>query len=137
MSESQNVMSFRIERMRRAPRNWIYWIALFTLLNGIFLLIGQDFLVLAGLVVPFLLQAAWPHFAAAIVFAAFAYFSSQSRALLPVGFVIYVGDALLAAYIGLWAGVIMHFVVLALVGIPLAVAHNLAKQSPSQTLEDG
>lgn len=134
MSESQNesVISFRVERMRRAPRNWTYWVAFFTFLNGLFLLIGQDFLILAGLVAPFLLTAAWPHFAAAAVFAALAYFSSKFRALLAVGLAIYIADTLLAAYLGLWSGFVMHLVVLVLVSIALVGSRRLAKQLAPQ-----
>jgi hypothetical protein len=131
-SQSESVISFRVERMRRAPRNWTYWVAFFTFLNGLFLLIGQDILILAGLIAPFLLPTASSHFIAAAVFAALAYFSSRLRALLAIGLVIYIADTLLAAYLGLWSGFVMHVVVLALVGIALSVARRLARQLASQ-----
>ena len=126
-----NVMAFRIERMRRAPRNWTCWIALFTALNGVFLALQQDFLILAGLVVPFVISGtAVPHFIAAAVFAALAYASSRSRAALVAAAVIYVLDAALATYAGLWAGVVMHLVVFGFVGMALAGARQLEKQRP-------
>ena len=127
--QDPNVIAFRIERMRRAPRNWTYWIALFTALNGVFLALQQDFLILAGLVVPFVISAtAVPHFIAAAVFAALAYVSLRSRASLVPAAAIYALDAALAAYAGLWAGVVMHLVVFAFVGMALAGARQLEKQ---------
>ena len=126
------MIAFRIERMRRAPRNWTHWIALFTALNGVFLALQQDFLILAGLVVPFVVsESAAPHFIAAAVFAALAYASSRSRGALIPAAAIYVLDAALAAYAGLWAGVVMHLVVFAFVGMALAGARQLEKQRPA------
>jgi hypothetical protein len=137
VSEVQSVTAFRVERMRRAPRNWTYWVAFFTLLNGVFLAAGQDVLILAGLVFPFLLGSAWPHFLLAVFFAALAYFSAHSRGLLVAGLVIYVTDALLAAYLDLWAGLVMHIVVLAFVGMALAGARQLSKQLEPATQSGG
>ena len=122
--------------MRRAPRNWTYWVAVFTAINGVFLALQQDFLVLAGLVVPFVISTtSTPHFIAAAVFAALAYGSSRSRAALVPALAIYVLDAGLAAYAGLWAGVVMHLLVLAFVGIALTGARQLGKQLASPLTE--
>ena len=137
VSEVQSVAAFRVERMRRAPRNWTYWVAFFTLLNGVFLALGQDILILAGLVFPFLLGSAWPHFLAAVFVAAMAYFSARLSGLLAAGLVIYIGDALLAAYLDLWPGLVMHIVVLAFVGMALAGARQLSKQLEPATQGSG
>jgi hypothetical protein len=124
--------------MRRAPRNWTYWVSLFTLLNGVFLSMGQDVLILAGLVAPFLVGHAWPHFAAAAFYASLAYFSASSRFPLVVALVLYVADALLTVYLELWSGLIMHLVVLALVGVALAGARLLSRQlAPAAQASDG
>lgn len=131
MSEAQSVRAYRVERMRRAPRNWTYWVAFFTLLNGVFLGIGQDILILAGLVAPFLVGGAWPHFVAALVLAALAFHAVKLRWLLIIGLLVYVADAILAIYLGLWAGMVMHILVLVFVGFALLTARSLSRQVPA------
>ncbi len=112
----QSVLDFRAQRLRRAPRNWTYWVAGFTAVNGLFLVMQQDFMILAGLVAPFAMPGAAPHLVAAGLFAAMAYLSTRLPKILIIAVIIYIADAIFAASAQLWAGVVMHAVVLGIVG---------------------
>jgi len=114
--------------MSGAPRRWTYWVALFTAVNGLLLLLQQDLTFLAGLVAPFAFNGPAPHFVAALVLASIAYLSSRVRPILFVGLILYIVDSLFAAYLKLWSGVIMHFIVLVLVGISIAASRRLKAQ---------
>ena len=54
VDQSQNpaVLAYRLERLRRAPRSWLYCVAVFTAVNGIMLSLSRDWMILAGLVAP-------------------------------------------------------------------------------------
>ena len=105
-----------MQRLRKAPRNWTYWVAGFTAANGLFLAMQHDFMILAGLVSPFAIPGTAPHLIAAAVLGAIAYFSSRFPRLLVLSLVIYFADMLFAAYAELWSGLVMHLVVLTFVG---------------------
>jgi hypothetical protein len=122
------VIAFRLQRMRNAPRNWCWWVAAFTAVNGVVGLTQSDVLILAGLVIPFAVQGTWAHFAGAAVLGVVGYLGQQHRSLFVVALIAYILDAALAALLGFWSGVVMHIVVLALVGIALNGARLLVKQ---------
>jgi hypothetical protein len=130
-SQSPEVLAFRIERLRKGPRNWTYWIAAFTALNGVFLLLTQDFVILAGLVFPFAAPGTWSHFLAAAVLVGIGHFGHKIRPLLLVGLSVYLLDTIFAGYLQLWSGVVMHVVVLILIALALSVATALAKRQAS------
>ncbi len=118
MTETQDpkVLAFRMQRLRKAPRNWTYWVAGFTAANGLFLAMQHDFMILAGLAFPFAIPGATPHVIAAASVAAIAYFSSRAPKLLILSLVVYVVDTLFTAYVQLWSGLAMHLVVFAFLG---------------------
>ena len=118
MAEDQDpkVLEFRMQRLRKAPRNWTYWIAGFTAANGIFLAIQHDITIIAGLALPFAISGPAPHLIAGAILAVIAYTSSKLPELLFIPLVTYIIDTCFAAYAQLWSGVFMHLVVLAFVG---------------------
>ena len=122
------VIAYRIERLRKAPRNWIFIIALCTALNGLWLSLNQDLMVLAGLVAPFLTPDHTAHFIAAAILAAIAYFANGLGPLTKIGVLIYFLDTALAAYLQLWWGVTMHMVVLFFMAIAFSGVRLLEKQ---------
>ena len=127
-NQDKSVMEFQAKRASGAPRRWTYWIAVFTAVNGALLLAKQDLTFLVGLVAPFALSGALPHFIAAAVLAAIAYLSTKYRGVLLVGLLLYVADTLFSAYLNLWSGVIMHVVVMALTAIAIAAGRRLKTQ---------
>jgi hypothetical protein len=126
--QNPDVVQFRIERMQRAPRNWCYWVAIFTAINGFLAGFQSDTTFLAGFVVPYLIGGVGPHFSFAIVLAALGHFGQTKRAMYAVALVAYVLDALLAAFLQLWSGLVMHVVVLAFVAVAVNGARTLQKQ---------
>jgi len=127
-AQDPNVLAYRIERLRKGPRNWIFWVALFTALNGVFLALGQDVMILAGLVVPFAWAGWSAHLFAALLLSGLAYFARKVNALALVGVSIYVLDTVFAVIAKLWSGVIMHVVILLFMALTLNAARVLAKQ---------
>ena len=105
-----------MQRLRKAPRNWTYWVAGFTAANGIFLAMQHDFMILAGLALPFGIPGATSHLIAAVIFGAIAYTSNKLPKLLLIPLVAYIADTLFTVYVQLWSGLAMHLVVLAFVG---------------------
>jgi hypothetical protein len=130
-SQDPNVLAYRLERLRRAPRNWTFWIAAFTVLNGVFLAIKEDFMILAGLVIPFGFDGFWPHFIAAAMLAVAGYVGTRVTGLLWAAGAVYLVDTAFAAYAGIWSGVAMHVVVLVLVSIALNGLRVLGRQQAS------
>ena len=124
-NQEKTATEYQAERMSGAPRRWTYWIAVFTAINGVLLLANQDLTFLVGLVSPFALGGAAPHFVAAAAFALIAYLSSKSRYVLIGALLLYVADAVFSAVLSLWSGVIMHAVVLVLVAIAIASGRKL------------
>ena len=118
MTDSQDpkVLEFRMQRLRKAPRNWTYWVAGFTAANGVFLALQHDIMILAGFALPFGIPGPAPHLISAAVLGGIAYASSKLQKLLLIPLVAYLVDTFFTAYAALWSGLIMHLIVLALVG---------------------
>jgi hypothetical protein len=131
LSQSPDVVAFRLQRMRKAPRNWCYWVAAFTAVNGLLVLTQPDVLFLAGFVFPYIIEGAWLHFASAVALAAVGHFGQANRILYAMALVIYVLDATFAGYVQMWSGVVMHVVVLAFVALAFKGARLLEKQQSS------
>ncbi|MDF3931349.1 hypothetical protein [Pseudomonas citronellolis] len=110
------VLAFRMQRLRKAPRNWAYWVAGFTAANGVFLSLHHDVMVLAGFVSPFAIPGAAPHFVVALILGVIAYASNSFPKILIVPLVAYVVDTLFALYVRSWPGLAMHLVVFAFLG---------------------
>jgi len=127
-AQSPELMQFRVERMRRAPRNWCFWVAAFTAVNGILVGVQSDMTILAGFVVPYLIGGVGPHLAVAIILAVIGYFGQTKRPLYLIALVAYALDAMLAGILQLWAGLFMHVVILVFVAIALNGARLLQKQ---------
>jgi hypothetical protein len=134
--QDPNVLAYQVSRLRKAPRNWINWIAVFTAINGLLLALAQDFLIPAGLCIPFAFRSPSAHWVAALPFAALAYFSKYRRSLLVVGGVAYLLDTVFAAYLDLWLFVIMHTVVFAFAAIALNGLRLLARQQVKSNASD-
>lgn len=133
MSTPQNndsqFLAYRYARMKNSPNNWLFWIALFSALNGIFLVTAQKMVLSAALVTPSLFNGAVPHFVAAALLVALAVAGRRKVPVLTyVGLVIYLLDTVYAALSGLNSAVIMHAIVLAFVGFTILRAKSLAKQ---------
>ena len=126
--QTPDVVAFRIQRLRNAPRNWCYWVAAFTAVNGLFSVAQSNIVIPAGLIFPYAVRGIWLHFVAAIVLVTVGYFGRSRQALFGIALVLYVIDAALAAYLRLWIGVSMHIVVLAFVGMALNGVRVLQKQ---------
>src|SRR5262245_10671232 len=129
--DSPEVMTFRLERLRKAPRNWCFWVAAFTAMNGVFLLTNSDVLIPAALIFP---SSSWPwlHFVSATVLATTGYLGQTIRGVYLLALAIYVLDILFCAFGGLWFGVVVHAIVLALVGFALNGVRILRKQLGAQ-----
>ena len=127
-NQSADVTQFRLERLKRAPRNWCYWVAAFTAINGVLAGMQSDTTILAGMVVPYLIGGVGAHFSFAIILAGIGYFGQAHRKLYLVSLVAYILDALLAVVVELWAGLAMHIVVLVFVAVALNGARLLQKQ---------
>ena len=84
--QDPKVVEFRIRRIRRAPRNWTYWISVFTAVNALLIWLGEDTVILAGLVGPFMASGPLPHVIMALLFLALARFSERFPQLLIRGF---------------------------------------------------
>ncbi|WP_423359465.1 hypothetical protein [Pseudomonas citronellolis] len=110
------VLAFRMQRLRKTPRNWTYWIAGFTAANGIFLIMHHDVVILAGLILPFAIPGAALHLVAAAILAAIAYASRVIPRILIVPLIAYIADTLFAFYVKSWSGLAMHLAVFAFIG---------------------
>lgn len=127
-ADSPEVLEFRINRVKRAPRNWTYWVAAFTAANGVSLEAHQDFMIPAGLTLPYTIPGGASHFIVAAVLVGLAVASKKAPALLYVAAVIYIADTALSAYLSIWLSVVMHFVVMMFVFMGLWAAKLLAKK---------
>jgi hypothetical protein len=123
ISEDKKVLEYRLNRIKNAPRNWVYWIAFFTLINGVFLLTQQDITFLAGAVFPFLVGDVLPHIVVAGLFGIAGYFWSMSKIPAKIALTIYFLDLLFCVYLQYWSGVAFHAVVF----IFLLIANTGAK----------
>src|SRR5262245_22397219 len=117
-TDSPDVLAFRLERLLKAPRNWCSWVAVFTAMNGVFLLTKSEVLIPAALIFAYA-AGPWLHFVAATVLATLGYLGQSMRGLYVVALVIYVLDAVFCAFGALWFGVVVHAIVLAFVGFAL------------------
>jgi hypothetical protein len=90
--------------------------------------VQSDVTILAGLIVPYLIGGVGPHFSFAIILAAIGHFGQAKRQLYLIALVSYALDALLAASLQLWAGLVMHVVILIFVAIALNGARLLQEQ---------
>lgn len=127
-ADSPEVLEFRINRVKRAPRNWTYWVAAFTAVNGVSLEAHQDFMIPAGLTLPYSIPGASSHFIVAAVLAGLALISKKAPVLLYVSAAIYLADTALSAYLSIWLSVVMHFVVMMFVFMALTAARLLEKK---------
>jgi hypothetical protein len=127
-AQSPELMQFRVERMRRAPRNWCFWVAAFTAVNGILVGVQSDMTILAGFVVPYLIGGVEPHLAVAIILAVIGHFGQSNRSLYLIALVAYALDAVLAGALRLWAGLFMHVLIFVFIAIALNGARILQKQ---------
>jgi hypothetical protein len=127
-AQSSEVIQFRLERVRRAPRNWCYWVAAFTAVNGIFVGVQSGMMILAGFVAPYFIGGVGPHFAFAITLVAIGHFGQAKRPLYLIALIAYVLDALLAVILQLSSGLVMHVVVVSFVAVALNAARLLQKE---------
>ena len=136
-SQGPKVLEFRMQRLRKAPRNWTYWVAGFTAANGLFLILQHDVMILAGLALPFVVPGPFPHLMVAILFGAIAYVSNKIPKILIISFIIYLGDTVFTAYVQLWSGLVLHLVVLAFVGLSFlgarALKNLMVRQNGAET----
>jgi hypothetical protein len=123
-ANDSSVLLHKIERFRKAPRRWSYWIAAFTALNGLLVATSQDLVFLVGLIAPFSGFDATLHFLAAGCIAAVASYERGPGVALAA----YAFDLLWAIHLAVWAGVAAHAVVLALVAIAWNSARFLEQQ---------
>lgn len=127
-ADSPEVLEFRINRVKRAPRAWTYWVAAFTAANGVSLEAEQDFMIPAGLTLPYSIPGGLSHFVVAAVLAGLALASKKASALLYVAALIYLADTVLSAYLSIWLSVVMHFVVMMFVLMALFAMRSLEKK---------
>lgn len=110
----------RYQRMKNSPNNWLFWIALFSALNGIFMATSQGIVLSAALVVPSLLAGPLPHLIAAAVLAGLA---AAGRRKWPVltfaGLGVYALDSLYALLNNLQSALLMHAIVLGFIAFTL------------------
>lgn len=125
-SQDPTVLAYRLERLRNAPKRWLYWIAAITVANGVLVFFDRDFLLLAGFVAPYSLAGAEPHVLTALVVIALAHYAG-SRGV-QVAYAMYAADLLWAGYLEAWEGVVMHVVIFALLGIVLFSKEAVALQ---------
>ncbi|MEH6416072.1 hypothetical protein [Pseudomonas sp. CGJS7] len=125
---SPEVIAFRIDRLRRAPMGWTIWVALFTAINGFCAATNSDFMIPAGLTLPFSIAGGLSHFIAAGLFVVLAVGSKKVRPLLYVSALIYLLDTVFSVYVQIWMSVVMHLVVIGFVLFALGAARGLADQ---------
>lgn len=128
LNTSPDVLAFRLERVRRAPRNWALLVSAFTLINGGLVLFGADVVFLAGLVAPFLIGGWITHFAAGATLLLIARVSSDSMRGAYAVLGLYALDAVLAGVLGLWSGVAMHAFVFLMLGLARIAVASLGRQ---------
>jgi hypothetical protein len=131
LEQSASVKEYQSIRMLGAPRRWTFWIALFTAINGVLILMAQDLTFLAGFVIPFALPGAIPHFVVAAITAGFAFAASSNRWILILPLSLYAVDTIVAAYFQFWVGVVMHVLVLVLAGIAFMTGRKLSRDLAS------
>ncbi len=133
-------LAFRYERMKNSPNNWLFWIASFSLFNGIFLTIKQDTMLPAAMISPYAFAGAIPHFIAAAVFVVLGVIGRKKIPVLTyAGIGVYLLDTIYIAVSGVSAAsaLVLHAVVLLFIGFTILRTKSLAKQlAASQRLPD-
>jgi hypothetical protein len=130
--DSPEALAFRLERLSKAPRNWCFWVAAFTAMNGVFLLTKSAVLIPAALIFPYA-AGLWLHFVSGAVLATMGYLGQSMRGMYVVALVIYLLDAVFCAFGDLWFGVVVHAIVLALVGFALNGVRIVKRQMSAQS----
>jgi uncharacterized membrane protein YagU involved in acid resistance len=127
---SQQVLTFRYQRMKNSANSWLFWIALFTGVNGILLMLNNpDTVLVAGLIVPFLWSSFIGHFIAAAIFLVLGFLGRKEKPLLTyVGVAIYAVDLLYTLAISFVSAAIFHVVVLAFIVFTIWRTQALANQ---------
>ena len=119
----------RYQRMKNSPNNWLFWIALFSAMNGFFMQTSQTMVLSAAMVIPGLFAGPVPHFVAAAVMVGLA---AAGRNKWPVltyaGLGIYALDTLYVLLNNLQSALIMHVAVLGFVGFTIWRSKVLEKQ---------
>lgn len=122
------VLAYRIGKLRKAPREWIICVAVFTAMNGLLLALNQIVSIPAGLVSAYAFPGSPAHWVAALSFAALGYFAKFHRSLLVAAGGIYLLDTVFAVYLQSWVAVLMHAAVFVLVAINLNGLRLLKRQ---------
>lgn len=126
---SKEVLAFRLDRVKKGPSNWMYAFAVFSLMNGVFLDMGQDITLLAGSIAPYMFESTVFHYVAAIIFGFIGFFSRDKiPQLIYVGLGLYALDMFYAFYIGIASGGIFHAVFLLVVVYLLFREKSLSKE---------
>ena len=126
--QDATVLAYRIGRLRKAPREWIICVAVFTAMNGLLLVLHEIVSVPAGLVSAYAFPGSLAHWVAALSFATLGYFAKFHRSLLVAAGVIYLLDTVFAVSIRSWVAVLMHATVFVLVAINLTMLRLLKRQ---------
>jgi hypothetical protein len=125
---SPDVLAFRLDRLRRAPRNWATWIGAFTLVNGLLVLMQSDMMFLGGAVAPYLIGGWLPHFGAGLTLLLLARAVPGSMWGPYVVLLLYALDGVLCGVLGLWSGVFMHLLIFVFVGLARLAVSGLDRQ---------
>lgn len=133
MNEPQDakVLAYRVGKLRKAPREWVICVAVFTAMNGLLLALHQVVSIPAGLVGAYAFPGLLAHWVAALLFAALGYFAKFHRSLLVAAGAIYLLDTLFSVYLQSWVAVLMHATVFVLVAINLNGLRRLKRQLAS------
>ena len=127
--EDPQVLLYRYQRMKNSPNNWLFWIALFSALNGIFIATSQTIALSAALVVPALFAGPVPHIVAAGVLAGLAAAGRHKWPLLTyAGLGIYALDTLYVLSNNLHSALFMHAIVLGFIAFTLWRTRALERQ---------
>lgn len=129
---SPEVIAYRVQRMRNAPRNWVYFIAACTVING--LLIGGkgDVSFPIAMAFPFLFPGDVAHYIAAAVLIGVGQFEAKEGVGPQLALAAYFLDTLWAAYAEQWLAVGLHVAVFAFVAIALNGARLLERQQVNE-----
>lgn len=130
MNEPQdaNVLAYRVGKLRKAPREWIICVAVFTAMNGLLLALHQIVSIPAGLVGAYAFPGLLAHWVAALSFALLGYLVKFHRSWLVAAGAIYLLDTVFAVYLQSWVAVLMHVTVFVLVAINLNALRLLKRQ---------
>jgi hypothetical protein len=117
-----------LNRLRRSPTKATLAVAIFTALNGLFVANNHNMTILAGLSLPYFFSGYENHLLSAFSFAVITMLYKSMPKIILVPLIIYVIDALVLAYHGVWSGVIMHVLILLYAAWAQWVAHVLGNK---------